>query len=244
MVGFSRFFVIWRKWSLINKFAAVAAIITIASGLVQIVQWCALGYIIVSESINGAPPLSLPLKVIHKGMLEEIEYNIDCIESYRTLSNEPPEYEMCKTRERYIDSWFYHISAITSRDYYSDSTALLRDWRNIKELHAGLSRVSTEQELRDLESKSKLTLRDALFLTGYMRYFFVNFYEKKFDQECTDEAFSEKLSPRCKAEFMRLFGDMGDWQEQVDRWDGMSAKYALDQGKPVEDYPTWLALND
>jgi hypothetical protein len=234
----------WRKWSLINRIGAIAAIITIPLGIVQGGQLLLSGYNRTREAIYGPAPLTLPLRTIHKGMLEEIEYNLDCLESYWNLGDVPPQYPMCEPRKEYIESWFYHISAITSRDYYSDSTDLMHDWNLVKSYQAGLAKIRTRKQLEEFEKQTQLNLRDALFLTGYMRYFYKNFYEKKLDDDCQDSSFDGKFTPACKADYMRLYGDMKEWQEQVDGWDGMPAKYALDEGKPVGDYPAWLGLSD
>jgi hypothetical protein len=152
---FSKWRQTWRKWTLINKIAAIAAIVTTPLGLVQGVQMAASGYKLAKEAIRGPEPLELPLRDIHKGMLEEVEYNLDCLKSYRTLGKSPPTYEMCKPKGRYIDTWFHHISALTTRDYYSDSTDLLRHWILIKEYQDGLSELRSIDEFNSFEEKSE-----------------------------------------------------------------------------------------
>ena len=231
----------WNSWSRVNRLTAIGVIFGLFLGTIQTVQLADAGFDWAQEKIYGPKPLDLPLRQIHVGMMEELEFNIDCLESYQVFNVDDSSSATCKPRHRYLDTWFSEIAAISSRDYYSKSQNTEMDWKSLRHYYDDISKIKDKYSFDRLDSKSELTLRDALFLTGYIRYFYKNFYEKPLPDRC--QAFP-KLPPNCKAEFERLFGDLPAWNQEIQRWNDLPAKRIAVFGKPPEDYATWLGYND
>ncbi len=234
----------WSKWSRANKLAAISAAVAIFLGCIQAVQMGYGVYVWIEQKLGGQPLLSIPLKKIHAGMIEELEYNIDCLNSFNVLRFGDVSYKMCKIKTLYTDNWFYHISVLKTRDYYSESLYTESDWEDVKSFYRELENVRQKSDFIEIERRSQITLRDALFLTGYVRYFYKNFFEKSMSEKCSEQAFEENLSGDCKRQHDRLFGDAQAWQEQIEGWDGMPAKRTVDDVKPVRNYGDWLDLHD
>jgi hypothetical protein len=217
----------WRRWSPFQKFAAIGLAIGTPLAFFQLTQmiWQAATW--GQEKIYGLPPLELPLKQIHAGMLEEIEYNLDCLKSFDRLRSADVDFELCEPKRKYIESWFANIAALTSRDFYSSSEYTKEEWEMLKIYYLELKSVKSHKNFIDLEARSDLTLRDALFLTGYIRYFYTNYFEEPMPEECG----LRDNSPECLKSENRLFGDTRKWHDQIDGWGNMPAKYTVDDGK-------------
>jgi hypothetical protein len=234
----------WRSWTLPTKlsliFAAIASIFAAIAAAPQIKA----GWVASVSAIYGPPLLDLPLRQLHAGMLEEIEYNIDCLSSFDALRYGEVTYELCEFKTIFTDSWFNNIAILKVRDYYSESLYTESDWENVKSFLNKIQDVRSKVDFLKIEKKSKITTRDALFLIGYVRYFYKNFYETKLSESCSVQAFEQKLTGNCKEHYERLYGDDQAWQEQIESWSNMPSKYVVDEGKPVERYVEWLSLHD
>lgn len=231
----------WSAWSRATRLTAIGIVFGLFLGSIQLIQITDVSLDWIQQKIYGPRPLDLPLRQIHAGMMEELEFNIDCLESYRVFTVDESSDATCKPRHRYLDTWFSEIAAVSSRDYYSKSENTEQDWKLVKSYYEAISKIEDTNSFARFELKSELTLRDALFLTGYIRYFYKNFYEKPLPDRC--QVFP-KPPPNCKGEFERLFGDLPAWNQEIQRWDDLPAKRIAVFGKPPEDYATWLGYND
>jgi hypothetical protein len=231
----------WKKWSRFNRLAAIAGMVAIMLGVVRTGQMVAGVFSWLKEWAYGPPPVDMPLPKILDNALEEIEYNIDCLESFDRIRESDVDYPLCRPKKRYLESLFYHLSVLTSRDYYSDSTATFRNWKSVLEYYSNLENVKSSRDFRDLESGSPITLRDALFMTGYIRFFYRDFYKEIEDEGCMSFRNNE---PRCEPVLAALANTRKKDEEQIARWDHMPAKATIDEGKPVRSYVDWLSLSD
>lgn len=193
-----------------------------------------------NEQLFGPSPLELPLRDLHSGMLVELEFNLDCLKSFDRLRHSDEKLELCKLKTRYIESWFSNVAVHTSRDFYSSSEATHSDWKKLKNYYSQIQKVSNNTEFVELERKSEITLRDALFMTGYIRYFYNNYFSVSLPKEC---GFADK-TPECLKHEERLFGEFPAWKEQIESWDHMPSRYIVDDGKKVDFYTDWLSLVD
>jgi hypothetical protein len=218
----------------------VSALVALLIGTVQIAQFAVGAGVWLFQKINGPPPLNLPLRNIHAGMLHELEYNIDCLRSYEHYRYDVRPFDNCKPITRYTDTWFSHLAVVSARDDHSLSENTLEDWQVAKRYYKTLFEVDDKASFLKLESTSPVTLRDALFLTGYIRFYYKNYYQRPLPKHCLP---IEPMPPECRPDYNRLYGEMEAWQEQIDSWAGPS-RYTVRDGRPVETYVDWLGYHD
>jgi hypothetical protein len=236
--SFSRKF---KKWSLPTKIFVVFGFFGLVFGAFQASPQIIGTAHFFKKLIVGDPPIDAPLKQQIDSALIEMDENIDCLASYNALRDADVPWTLCKPKSKYMKSLSKQFSVMGSRDLLGESDRIHQDWMAVLKSYEKISKIRTHKHFLLFEKNSELTLRDTLFLTTFLKYFYSHYYS---DARACFEIENLSKSKQCKGFADAELEQIAQYNVLTAKWNEWPARATRIEGIEDVTIEDWLGSMD
>jgi hypothetical protein len=226
----------WASWSLPTKVAVVTGLLAAVPVLPMVWE----GIQTLRERIDGPPSLTMPINSQVKAALGELDDNVDCLQSLKQLNQSELGWTKCQAKSTYLTSLSKQFSALTARDRFYESDRIYDALTKLIAAYAEINSVENSSEFAEFQKNSPLQLRDVLFLTVFLRYYYERF--DLVDSSCYD--ISGKTNDSCQKKIDQSEYETSHFDDLTLQWENMPARYIMIGDQIAKTVGDWHSCID